>query len=347
MGMCSDKKRSSPGVALWCVVLGIALLVVDAAGSEGRARAGQLAEEHGDAAYCSALCKGRSQSDFGPCYNECLYGRVTGQEEARGAGGVGGPAGLLEMPTKRVGREEEEKTKQGDATVRLSDPVWCYDACREHPELDYNQCVNDCYAENMPDAAWLVAHGGTGGEEARGGVVDVPMGVVQHEAAAGALSRGNCDEYCRKHYDEGSPGYRHCQYMCPRLRVHGVAEGEEARGGAVDGLTVVGKPHCDWFRDCSVTPCVWRCGKRVQEEDNEGTRTGALNVLAAARHEVAVGACSSTVYVQSCYACCQREVTRDPDFDWYACIRSCDDKDAIPIKKERENKKDGVVPPVK
>ncbi|XP_020149483.1 uncharacterized protein [Aegilops tauschii subsp. strangulata] len=262
MGMCSNKKRSSPGVAVWCVVLGLALLVaVDAAGKEGGGRAGHLAEEHGDAAYCSALCKGRS--DFGPCYNECLYGRVTGQEQARGGGGVVGRAGLLAMPTERTGGEGEEKGKQEDPVARLSDPVWCYDACREHPELDYTQCVKDCYAENMPDAARLAAHGGTGGEE--------------------------------------------------------------ARGGAVHGLTAVGKPHCDWFRDCSVTPCVWRCGKRVQEEDNEGTRTGALNVQAAARHEVAVGACSSTVYVESCYACCQREVTRNPDFDWYACIRSCHD----------------------
>ncbi|VAI41036.1 unnamed protein product [Triticum turgidum subsp. durum] len=266
MGMCSNKKRSSPGFAVWCVVLDLALLVaVDAAGKEGGGQAGHLAEEHGDAAYCSALCTGRL--DFGPCYNQCLYGRVTGQEEARGGGAVVGRAGLLAMPTEGTGGEGEEKGKQEDAVGRLSDPVWCYNACREHPELDYTQCVKDCYAENMPDAAQLVAHGGTGEEEARGGEVDVPMTVVQHEAAAGALSRGNCDEYCRKHYDEGSPGYRHCQYMCPRLTVHGVAQGEEARGGAVDGLTAVRKPHCDWFRDCSVTPCVWRCGKRVQAED--------------------------------------------------------------------------------
>uniref|UniRef100_R7WGK1 Uncharacterized protein n=1 Tax=Aegilops tauschii TaxID=37682 RepID=R7WGK1_AEGTA len=189
MVMCSKKKRSSTGVALWCVVVGLALLAVDAAGKEGGGRAGYLAEEHGDAAYCSALCKGR----------------VTGQEQARGGGGVVGRAGLLAMPTERTGGEGEEKGKQEDPVARLSDPVWCYDACREHPELDYTQCVNDCYAENMPDAAQLAAHGGTGGEE--------------------------------------------------------------ARGGAVDGLTVVGKPHCDWFRDCTATPCVWRCGKRAQEED--------------------------------------------------------------------------------
>lgn len=247
MGMYSDKKRgSSAGVAVWFVVLGLALLAVDAEGKEGGGRAGHLAEEHGDAAYCSALCKGRSQSDFGPCYNECLYGRVTGQVEARGGGGVGGRAGLLVTPTQRAGREEEEETKQADAVVRPTDPQ----------------------------------------------------------------------------------------------------EVEETRGGAVNVLTAVGIHKCDWFRDCSVTPCVWHCGKRVQEEDDEETRTGALNVLAAARHEVAVGACSSTVYVEACYACCQRQA-RNPDFDWYACIRSCHDKDALPIKKERENKKYGVVPPAK
>lgn len=332
MGMCSNKKRSSPGVVVWCVVLGLALLVVEAAGKElsyckhqcrgrrgfhyifcldscirapnngaatrlaayggaggeareGGGRAGHLAEQHGDAAYCSAICHGRS--DFGPCYNECLYGRVTGQEEARGGGGVGGQAGLLAMPTEHAGREEEEKGKQEDSIVRLTDPVWCYDVCNAQKVMPVDQCVKECYAENLPDAARLAAHGGTGGEEARGGggvdaltaaagilkysrcrgfvdcsvkpcvwrcmrqagwestqhedeetrggAVDVPMAAaaaaVQHEAAAaGALSGGNCDDYCRKYYDVGSPAYRHCQYRCPRLTAHGVAEGEEARG---------------------------------------------------------------------------------------------------------------------
>ncbi|XP_037483087.1 uncharacterized protein LOC119362018 isoform X2 [Triticum dicoccoides] len=285
MGMGSNNKRSRAGVVVSCVVLGIALLVIDVAGKEGRARAEQLAEEHGDATYCSALC--RKRSDSGPCYNECL---VTRQEEARGGGAVGGPAGLLEMPTERVGREGEEKGKQADAVIPLSDPVWCYNACREHPELDYNQCVNDCYAENMPDAGWESTQQEV--EEARGGVVD---GLT-------AVGKPHCD------------WFRDCS-VTPCVWRCGKRAQEE-----------VGIHKCDWFRDCSVTPCVWRCGKRAQEEDDEETRRGALiNVLAAPRHEVAVGACSSTVYVESCYACCQREVTRNPEFDWYACIRSCHD----------------------
>ncbi|KAI4978508.1 hypothetical protein ZWY2020_015261 [Hordeum vulgare] len=208
VGMGSNKMRSSAGVVVWCVVLGLALLgVVDATGNEGGGRAGNLGEEHGDAVYCSTLCRGRSEPDFGPCYNECLYGRVTGQEEARGGGGVAGRAGRLAMPTERAGREGEEKGKRADAAFHLSDPVWCYDVCREQKVMPQDQCVRECYAENMPD-------------------------------------------------DD------------PRLAAHGGTGGEEERGGAVDGLPAVGKLKCEWFRDCSVTPCVWRrCGKRAQEED--------------------------------------------------------------------------------
>ncbi|KAE8779622.1 hypothetical protein D1007_47336 [Hordeum vulgare] len=172
MGMGSNKS-SSAGLLVSCVVLGLALLVVGAAAAKsspnscktlcsgredykpchaaclwgvrlrahGRTTEGETSVRGiGAPATCRVRC--RHADDIDACVKRCQQSGVEGEEAG---GGRGGGAGLLAMPTERVGREDEEKKKQAEDASPYQlrwDPNFCSFMCRHIH--DQGECLKKC-----------------------------------------------------------------------------------------------------------------------------------------------------------------------------------------------------------